>query len=765
MLLSIGVENWRSHKDTKLQFDKGTNLLIGIMGSGKSSILDAISFALFGTFPALERRKLSLFDVIRLNEQNAKAELEFLWNGERYRVVRMVERKKDSTATDAEMYKNDRIVEKGTTAVNKYVEQLLHVDYDLFTRAIYSEQNNIDYFLMLDPKRRKQEMDALLGLDRFEEARANCTSLLNRVKNNRKDLEMRFSREKLADSQKQLSKVGEKIAILEKEGVGVSSRITDMKAQCTAKERGFSDIKAKKESYEKTAREALVLETRANTLKKDIEGKTASESELKEVSEQIVLLERERNQAGAILKDIEKNASSLNLRIGSIDAKIKIAQKNKDEQQKLTEKLEQLTKGKTREELVSEYDGLQSIVQTNESEVQFMKSKTLELEDSLKRLKPGTAECPVCGNELDEKGVEDILEKKQGEIQSLAKGIESKTKNALEQKQKLVGMRDNIRNVELLSSRLEAVSKDMAVEPLGEELKKLNAENEILKKEKEKLAERTEKLANELKELQSVFKEKELLLKKIILLNDTEENLVKTKELLLSMNYDEKTYETLQAELENIRIELEKTSAEKMRNESELKSNREIRTILERELKNTERIGSEITSLIKLEEELSIYKNALVQTQASMRSELIESINEAMNEIWGIFYPYRDYKMLRLSASEKDYQFEVYDREWKTLESVASGGERACAALTLRVALAMVLTPNLSWLILDEPTHNLDKEAVELLSQTLQTKVPEVVDQTFVITHEEALMGSDFASSYRLSRDKENLESTKVEKI
>jgi DNA repair exonuclease SbcCD ATPase subunit len=74
-----------------------------------------------------------------------------------------------------------------------------------------------------------------------------------------------------------------------------------------------------------------------------------------------------------------------------------------------------------------------------------------------------------------------------------------------------------------------------------------------------------------------------------------------------------------------------------------------------------------------------------------------------------------------------------------------------------------VLTPRLSWLILDEPTHNLDKEAINLLSHALQFKVPEVVKQTFVITHEEGLMGSDFASSYRLTRDKEQNGETKVE--
>jgi hypothetical protein len=47
----------------------------------------------------------------------------------------------------------------------------------------------------------------------------------------------------------------------------------------------------------------------------------------------------------------------------------------------------------------------------------------------------------------------------------------------------------------------------------------------------------------------------------------------------------------------------------------------------------------------------------------------------------------------------------------------------------------------------------------------LQLKVPQVVNQTFVITHEEALMGSDFASSYRLDRDKERDGPTKTEKM
>lgn len=64
MITEVKLKGWRSHSDSKLVFTPGTNALIGIMGSGKSSIMDAICFALFGTFPNLQSKKLKLDDVI-----------------------------------------------------------------------------------------------------------------------------------------------------------------------------------------------------------------------------------------------------------------------------------------------------------------------------------------------------------------------------------------------------------------------------------------------------------------------------------------------------------------------------------------------------------------------------------------------------------------------------------------------------------------------------------------------------------------------------
>jgi exonuclease SbcC len=142
----------------------------------------------------------------------------------------------------------------------------------------------------------------------------------------------------------------------------------------------------------------------------------------------------------------------------------------------------------------------------------------------------------------------------------------------------------------------------------------------------------------------------------------------------------------------------------------------------------------------------------------------VEEINAALQEIWPAVYPYSDYSGVKLEADEKDYRLLMDKGGWREVDSVASGGERACLCLALRIAFATVLTPDVGWLILDEPTHNLDSDAVALLSEAIGSKIPSIVEQTFVITHDPALGETGEGLVWRLERDKGKNESTRVEK-
>jgi len=172
----------------------------------------------------------------------------------------------------------------------------------------------------------------------------------------------------------------------------------------------------------------------------------------------------------------------------------------------------------------------------------------------------------------------------------------------------------------------------------------------------------------------------------------------------------------------------------------------------------------EVQKLGKIIRDLKIFEKALQQTQVELRTEFIEAVNYTMNKLWNTLYPYQDFSGIRLSTEEGDYVLQLKERSglWVNVEGVASGGERSIACLALRIALALVLAPNLQMLVLDEPTANLDGNAIKELAATLRGRINEFIGQTFLITHQAELENAVTGSLYKLERNKEKDGITKV---
>jgi DNA repair exonuclease SbcCD ATPase subunit len=418
-------------------------------------------------------------------------------------------------------------------------------------------------------------------------------------------------------------------------------------------------------------------------------------------------------------------------------------------------------------------EGMEKNVQESEkqivqlsSELALGKTQLNELEELRQKLSPETAVCPLCNCPLTKEGLEHVITERNAKIlETRAKITEAEAKlpKAKEMHEKLA---KDLKNAQLMDGRLALLRQSLAdEEKLKAEVSKLVESAKATAAKKEELQKAGAAINKEVETIILKINELENSIKKQATLKFSEEKLRETKERLEKTPFDPLLYDNKRTAIESAKIEVERLAAAFAGMKEQLKVQDELLSTIAKEIAHLQSIEKEVIHLAKLEEELTIYKSALLETQLSLRASLVEAINLAMNEIWHIFYPHRNYRAIRLNVSEKDYSLEVHDNEWKTLERIASGGERACAVLTLRVALATVLTPNLSLLILDEPTHNLDKDAIELLSNTLQFKVPSIIEQTVIISHEEALIGSDFATSYRLSRDKENFGATIAERV
>lgn len=757
MIESIKLINWRSHSNTTLNFEKGTNLVIGIMGSGKSSIMDGISFGLFGTFPQLEARRLKIQDLFRYDSKELEVELSIHWDGKKYKIIRKVKRKDNKHSVESHLYQDSKLMEKGNRAVTQYLEQLLKLDYNLFTRSIYSEQNSIDYFLSLNPRKRKDEFDSLLGLDRFERVRANLTTLVNRVKIRRKSLESNFNEERLGkveqDVKEREGKKGEverKISEIRIEGGKLEPKLDGLEKE------NEQMLKKEKETLEQEKQEVRI-KTMIENYGKRIEEKKIDEITLQDMEGELKKIEKERMVGDKELEKIRLYIITKNKETAKLE-NLNIRKKN------LGKKLLELGDSEKFEDLEKELERLEVEIRKKESNVTRIKIEIGEIKEIVEKLGKEHKECPFCGSEMNKEKTERIIEGKRKQekeyLHELNQIIKELGLDRLNNRKKR-GILEEIRNKNnkrklILDEfgKIKVSEKDIMKnrEEIGKYEKKYKRLNEDGEREKEK-KDMVEKKIKDRKELLKLKKELERL----------KEELPEIKEKREQIGFDAVKKKELQEELEKTKIRMEKIRNESKSLEKEERYLTEMINESKTALKELRKITEKIGKLSELEESLLVYKGIVVEVQVLLRDQMIESINAAMNEIWTMFYPYGDYKKLRVKITENDYDFEVYDSRWKSIESVVSGGERACVALTLRVALATVLTPNLSWLILDEPTHNLDRGTIQLLSETLQTKVPEIILQTIVITHEELLSGANFSKSYKLKRDKETLEATKLE--
>lgn len=765
MIRSLRLLNWRSHADSLLEFRPGTNILVGIMGAGKSSILEAISFAFFGTFPALERRKAKLEDIVRLNEPVSRVVLEFDWGMSRFRIERSIEVSKRGASTSAELYKDGKLLEHGVSAVTAYLETLTQVDYDLFTRAIYSEQNNIDYFLTIDPRRRKQEMDALLGLDRFEDARANVVSVIGRFRARRDALESRFDREKLGNLRSDESALSQKASHAREAHKTLSESIEKEKGRLSSMESDLRKMESEKTEFERFSKESIRLNAIADSLKK--ETSSLDERAFNEKIAKLSKLEDERKLALLEARQNDSEYAALSKQSGSMEERIKSAKELIARRASLEADLRSILGTGSLDSLSALMAEYGKELLDAEASAKSLQHEIKEIEDLAPRLRTGLGRCPLCSSVLDESALDHIRNEKRALLTEKKKALSELDRHHKVIKEKNDALSLSMKKATVISAQLLSIEKGFA-DPaaLSEGRERLSQDLSRLKEKKAVFDKRIVELSNSIESLKMETNKARVLLEKKKELDAIARKIIETAECLKALGFDPAGYESRKKAAESIRLDLTRTISLCSSNESELRNMDAMLKMQREEIAALALLEKDIAALSRLEEELSVFKNALISTQTSLRQALIEAINGAMNDIWPIFYPYRNYSALRLEVTDRDYMFEVDDQgSWKSLESMASGGERASAALTLRVALAMVLTPQLGWLILDEPTHNLDKEAVGFLSDAFQAKIPSVVSQAFIITHEEGLMGSEFASSYRLTRDKSRNGATIVEEI
>ena len=144
--------------------------LTGHNGVGKSSILDAITWALWGRARAKRDEEL-----IHLGQNDMQVQIDFEQEGLRYRIIRRRSRagRGSRGALDLLVFDADdfpRIInEEGTRRTQEKINQILRLDYETFVHSAFLQQGRADAFTLKTPAERKRILSDILGLDQWTE--------------------------------------------------------------------------------------------------------------------------------------------------------------------------------------------------------------------------------------------------------------------------------------------------------------------------------------------------------------------------------------------------------------------------------------------------------------------------------------------------------------------------------------------------------------------------------------------------------------------
>ncbi len=764
MLKSIELRNWKTHRHTAMNFQKGVNVLVGVMGAGKSSIMDAISFALFGTFPSLVHKRVSTEDIISSRpsvEDNAEVRLAFTIDGNEYTVTRKISRKEPSSAR---LERNGSYLQTQPARVNEEIESLIKVDYDTFSRAVYAEQNRIDYLLELTKGERKRQMDQMLGLDSFARAEENSTSLINSLRSMISDEEQMMAQQDAAGAKSQLEKLASERSLILAAQKSITEGIGELESRVKGLDRSISSMRQLQQRSKLLEREIAELSGRKSMLEKEIgrlsrdaSEKGQLERELSELKGEMSGMEERRTK----LKFMETESAK---RMSAAEAYLKQNRERAVQRDRIAESL----KGIDVTSMTKDISSLEFSIQGMVRNISSLETSRADAAKWARELESHLAKCPVCERDLPEEMRKGLIAQRRDSIREYDESItaaESAIKSARASLEQLKKKHEELSKASGRMSEFRDV--DSLIEKFTLEHGKLSEEHARASAEYDSISKRRDSVAESISKIAMKLDAASRLEKHMLEHGKVSKEAEAKRSEAASMKFDEK-------EMYSTQESLTKESAA-------LSEMREKASSNERYLRSLDSQISEKTKIIAMYESMRVrieqrrsqiasmnrFRSALVETGTELRASLVRSINAIMNDVWTELYPYADYRTIRLDSRKDDYMLEAHvnggnGNGWVEINGIASGGERSMACLAMRIALSMVIVPNLKWLILDEPTHNIDENGIGKFIDVLGNSLPKVVEQIFIITHDGALKNIASARVYSLERNKDADEYTSV---
>jgi len=386
MIRSIELVNFLAHSNTELEFDNGATVFVGDNGAGKSSIIDAITFSLFGKHTRKNNKSL-----IRRGTNQGFVKIGFSANGKNYQALRKID-SKGGLAQFSE-YVGEKLIPivEGERKLGLdedmtgHIEKTLGMDFKKLKIASIVQQGELNSIIKAKGKEFKELLNAIIGIDKLDTALASMRTIQREFRTSIQekfgydDTQIQLIENKITEYENESENAQPKLEQLNVEKKKQESLISKLEKQIqddSAKESHLKDLESRKKEWKEYAMNII----------KSIKKEVAEKEEIVNECKPCFGLSKNKNEIELEINKIQKKVSAIESELSDLEKK----QVRLEEHEELAEKLV-LKDGKC-PVCDSSVDHLKPLFQKKhiENEIEGIKKKVTELENDKDELEQNT---------------------------------------------------------------------------------------------------------------------------------------------------------------------------------------------------------------------------------------------------------------------------------------------------------------------------------------------------------------------------------------
>lgn len=726
--------------------ENGITAIRGANGTGKSTIVDSIAWALYGTKPPGVSKAVS---ILREGADFAKDKCFVrIWlniDGRNLRIERKMLDKHGKTecnvweefSTDDSSDDNSSEKHQAGPAVSHvetYIRKTLKMDEKGFLTAILIQQKQVDKLISATARERAQAIEKLTGISSITAALTEARQEFNTL--NKKTKEITIDEDSYEKSKTDREKFVEKLDKKKELQEGLFNKVEENKetVETLHEEVNTEDEKIQQNNDRKER--ITVLDTRIETFEENlqptIDEKNAKKKQLSQIGMSVDLAD--------ITKKLQELKKRLRQLTSSYDLKEKRVSENTENMSKYSALIEKAGKSQDEAEtgLEKAEEKLEQIIESlkkNREEIVGFNSEDKKLERAIKVLKHDDGNCPTCLQKVDDvSSVVNVIQEQRDDLSTKKQECEEKIEQLTSMEEKASTMVAKFKTL---------VDAHIQVEEIEKDSKTLNSEKETIQAE-------------------------------IIVIEGEISNAEKTYNEAKRQSEIKEEYDALLARAQKIAEELDKMKGERNKLQEEVKNSGVITVNALAKLRKKYETASEKSSELSVQyseisgdvrvmeeqikaldlsiaqqaKEIEEYKELLKTVEISkatvgvLEEFRIDRINNSIPVIEtyasDLMNRFTDGKFVGLKMDAKFNTKVVLSNGKERAVGSLSGGELSLASIALLVSISMLLnsTGGTNPIILDEVFVSQDANRADLSISTIKEVCK---GQLIMIAHNESL--------------------------